>query len=223
MLSINEQRFYLNAIKYSQLKKTLPLILNNVKGNFIDIGCGDLFYKKFIDTIVDNYDSIDSDTRSSSIKYHSDIQNMNVIKDATYDSAICLEVLEHIPNTDKTLMEINRILKNNSAIIFSVPHLSRIHEAPYDFYRFTEYGIKELLTRNGFEIITLVKRGGIFTFLSHQLSTFLIHFAFKKKLIKKIVILLNKWCIVLPSYYLDEIFDKNKRFAIGYSVLAKKI
>jgi hypothetical protein len=63
--------------------------------------------------------------------------------------------------------------------------LSRIHEAPYDFYKYIEYGIKELLTRNGFEITSLVKRGGTFTFLSHQLSTFLMYSAPKLGILKK--------------------------------------
>ena len=32
---------------------------------------------------------------------------------------------------------------------------------------------------------------------------------------------LNSDRVILPSFYFDEIFDKNKRFAIGYTVLAK--
>ena len=45
-------------------------------------------------------------------------------------------------------------------MIISLPFLWQEHEEPYDFVRFTSFGIIELLESNGFEIESIVKDTG---------------------------------------------------------------
>ena len=219
----SDKRKYYSAVSLSQFKITLPLIKDNIRGKFIDVGCGDLYYKQYIMNYVDMYESIDFKKNADSITYIGDIQNMEMIESLKYDSAICLEVLEHVPDPFKALREINRILKQDGILIISVPHLSRLHEIPYDFYRYTRYGLEFILKECGFKIIDIRERGGIFSFISHQFSTVLITVTLKLPILNIIIYALNKYFIVIPTYYLDKLFNLGKRLPVGYTVLVKKI
>ena len=55
------------------------------------------------------------------VTFRSDLQNMNMVSDETYDVIICSHVLEHIQDDRKALSEMKRILKPNGKLIFLVP------------------------------------------------------------------------------------------------------
>jgi hypothetical protein len=42
----------------------------------------------------------------------------------------------------------------------SAPFLWEEHEQPFDYSRYTSYGLREIITRNGYEIERLVKTTG---------------------------------------------------------------
>jgi len=215
-------RKYYSSVSYSQFKITLPIIKKHLKGKLIDVGCGDLYYKQFITEKVDIYDSIDYLPKTEGVTFKGDIQDMHMIKNAQYDSAICLEVLEHVPNPQKALKEISRILKKNGLLVVSVPHLSRLHEMPFDFYRYTKFGLKHLFENAGFELISIKERGGVFSFLAHQISSVLVTATINIPIIAQMVYFLNALLIALPAYYTDLLFKTTKRLPAGYTILAKK-
>jgi SAM-dependent methyltransferase len=216
------QRRYFSPVYLAQYRVTLPLIIRYVYGKLIDLGCGDMPFRDLIKKKVDIYDSLDNFPSSPDVTYQSDIQNMSVIKDETYDCAICLEVLEHIPDVNRALSEINRIIKRGGIIIISVPHLSRLHDQPNDYYRFTKYGIEHLLRANGFEVIELHHKGGIFTFLGHQISTLILCSVWKIPIIKNIVFIINKYLLSILCFSLDNLLDRSGIFAQGYSIVIRK-
>ena len=41
----------------------------------------------------------------------------------------------------------------------------RHHEVPYDYFRFTRYGLMELLSRHGFELWNITPCGGVYALL----------------------------------------------------------
>jgi SAM-dependent methyltransferase len=67
------------------------------------------------------------------------------VADNSYDMAILMEVLEHIPTPDRALAEIRRVLKPGGILIGSTPFLFPIHGAPHDYYRYTTHGLQYLL------------------------------------------------------------------------------
>ncbi|MCP4634131.1 MAG: class I SAM-dependent methyltransferase [candidate division Zixibacteria bacterium] len=227
-LKINEelrtpdQRKHFSPATYGAHQVTVPAILKYAQGKLIDIGCGDLPFKEIIEQKVEQYDTFDVERRVPEVKYVGDIQDMTEIKDNQYDSVLCLEVLEHIPDPFKACDEMNRVMKSGGMLILSIPHLSRLHEEPHDHFRYTKYGLKGMLEKSGFEIISIEPRGGIFSFLGHQISTMLVCTTFHIPVIKEIVFFLNKWFCVKLSYFLDSILDKKKIFALGYTCVAKK-
>ena len=63
-------------------------------------------------------------------------------------------VLEHIEDVDLTISELNRVLKKNGKIFVTTPFIWAEHETPYDFQRYTSFGIKKLFEKHGFYIIS---------------------------------------------------------------------
>jgi SAM-dependent methyltransferase len=51
----------------------------------------------------------------------SDIQHIPV-RDEAFDFVICWHVIEHVPNPEKAIEEINRVLRPNGILVLGVPH-----------------------------------------------------------------------------------------------------
>lgn len=62
-----------------------------------------------------------TDLFMDNVTYRSDIMNMDMVSDETYDVIICSHVLEHVQDDRKALNEMKRVLKPNGKIIFLVP------------------------------------------------------------------------------------------------------
>lgn len=82
--------------------------------------------------------------------YHPDIVGdlmQAPLEDASYDSVICLAVLEHVPRAWDAARELHRILKPDGLLLGYVPFLSPYHAMPGyygDYVRFTDDGIRAL-------------------------------------------------------------------------------
>lgn len=216
------ERKFLSPIIFNQYVTTLPLIKEYAQGDLIDLGCGYMPFRPYVRDQVSAYEGIDVFSYSDDITYIGDIQEMSFIDNEKYDTALCLEVLEHISDVMKALDEIHRILKPNAILILSVPHLSRIHDAPNDYYRFTEFGISKLLERSGFHLIRLTKTGGLFSFIGHQMSTLVLSAFHDLPILNSIIFNLNGVLITRFCYWLDLVLDRNGIFASGYSVVCLK-
>ncbi len=217
-----KQRRFFSPATYSDYQVKVPALLAYASGRLIDIGCGDMQYKELIPDKVTQYDSLDIERRVAEVNFVGDIQNMNMIGNNSYDSAVCFEVLEHVQNPFRAIAEINRILKKGGILILSVPHLARLHEEPNDFFRYTKYGLTSLLENAGLEVLEITPQGGIFSFLGHQFSTIFVCLFWHIPIIKRIVFFINKWLCLKPCCLLDKVFDKEKIFALGYICVAQK-
>jgi len=148
---------------------------------------------------------------------------MSMLPDESYDSALCMEVLEHVPDPFRGLAEVCRVLHPNGVLVFSVPHLSRLHDLPYDYYRYTPYGLAHMLDKAGFELLELQPRGGLLTFLGHQFSITLLSLVWRVPGFRNLAWWFNKWLVTRLLFSLDGLFDKGKLFAIGYVGAARRI
>ena len=221
-LGASPGRRFLSPSAYGQYQATLRLVLAHVRGRAIDLGCG---YAPFRNQLTDNvtaYDTLDLRPRIRTT-YVGDVQDMYMISQESYDSALILEVLEHVPDPFKAMREIYRILKPGAVVVLSVPHLSRIHDAPYDYYRFTSFGLQHMLSDAGFEVMEICSKGGIFCFLGHQLSTLLLGMVWGIPGVRQLIWFLNTWLITKPLYALDRVIDRRGFFALGYVVAALRL
>lgn len=75
--------------------------------------------------------------------------------DASFDAVTCLEVLEHVPDAAQVMSEVARVLKPGARAWFSMPFLYPVHDAPFDFQRYTPHGIGRDAERAGLELVAL--------------------------------------------------------------------
>jgi SAM-dependent methyltransferase len=88
------------------------------------------------------------------------------VSDDSFDAVLCTQVLEHVPDPLAVLSELSRVLVADGRLIATVPLVWEEHEQPYDFFRYTRYGIAHLLTAAGFEALEIRPRTDCFTTLA---------------------------------------------------------
>ena len=126
----------------------------HITGKVLDIGCGAKPYEKiFAD--AKRYIGLEV-KRSMPGANRPDICYDGTVfpfKDAQFDSIVIFEVLEHVFGPERFLKEACRVLKTNGHVLVTVPFVWDEHEQPYDYCRYSSFGLKDILTRCGFEII----------------------------------------------------------------------
>jgi SAM-dependent methyltransferase len=134
----------------------------------LDAGAGDARYSYlFSHTRYESADFGKIDKPYAEQTYTCDLQDIPV-EDARFDAILCSQVLEHLPYPAKVLDEFSRVLKPGGTLWVSTPLFYEEHEQPYDFFRYTQFGLKHLLSDAGFELTTIDWMEGYFGTLSYQ-------------------------------------------------------
>jgi SAM-dependent methyltransferase len=87
------------------------------------------------------------------------------VDDGTFDAALSTQVLEHVAEPRLVLGELFRVLRPGGRLYLTVPLVGELHEEPYDFFRYTPYGLRHLLEAAGFQVEGVKPRNGYFTTL----------------------------------------------------------
>lgn len=118
------------------------------KGKTLDIGCANARYFKYFPNRV----GIDI-KKTPAVDIVADAHDLHMFQDERFDCILCTEVLEHLHTPQKAINEMHRVLKKNGILIITTRFLFPLHDIPGDYYRFTKYGLKHLLSN--FEIIEM--------------------------------------------------------------------
>jgi SAM-dependent methyltransferase len=165
-LKINSLRVYLERFM-ERAGRSLP-----AEGMVLDAGAGDSPYRRFF--VHAQYESADfcqvDGAPYTQVTYVSDLASLPVADDR-YDMIVCTQVLEHVPDPRKVLCEFQRILKKGGELWLSAPLYYTEHQIPYDFYRYTQYGLRKLLDENGFEVMELERLEGYYGTLAYQFES----------------------------------------------------
>jgi len=149
------------------------LTAEHVAGLTLDAGCGRGTYRKCIQSAGGVYEAADLDARGGfEPTYRLDLCHMTPLENDRFVTVACHQVLEHIAEPSLAVAEFFRVLKPSGKAIVTVPHLSRYHELPSDYFRYTEFGLQVLFTKAGFEVVEAGTYGNVFSFLHHQSSFF---------------------------------------------------
>jgi SAM-dependent methyltransferase len=89
---------------------------------------------------------------------------------ATFDTIVCTQVLEHVSAPWMVASEIFRTLVPGGHLIVTAPFSYFLHDEPYDYYRYTAYGVKSLFTQMGFEAVTIRSISGPLTILNEYIQ-----------------------------------------------------
>jgi len=165
--SSNPVLFWLRCwvdLQLSTIVKYLRPSIADLRGRILDVGAGESPWKEWLSPQC-QYQGIDV-SNSDEYGMHADRRDVMYydgkvmpFPDASFDGAICIEVLEHVQRPDEFIAEIARVLKKGSILLLSVPWSARRHHLPHDYHRFTRERIESLLTENGFDDVRIQERG----------------------------------------------------------------
>lgn len=134
-------------------------------GRLIDIGCGTKQYERLLAPYVTEHVGVDHAlgthglTKVDIVSSAYDIP----VADASFDTALMTEVLEHLDEPLAALVECARILRPDGMLILTAPFIWHLHEEPRDFFRYSGYGLAHLLDSAGFEVVEVSSLGGFWT------------------------------------------------------------
>jgi len=129
------------------------------KGKLLDVGCGNRPYLEVFRDDVSSYVGLDPDRRGS----RPDVvgrANALPFADGSFDTVLSIAVIEHVPEPDRMLDEIHRVLCGGGHLILLAPQYWRLHEEPDDYFRFTRYGLEHLARSRGFALVDMRAQGG---------------------------------------------------------------
>lgn len=148
--------------------------------------------------------------------------------DGSFDVALCTQVLEHVPEPSVVLRELYRVLRAGGTLYLSAPQSWHQHQKPHDYYRYTSFGLRYLLEKAGFRVVSIDNMGGYFWFLSFQLQM-INYWVFPKGMRARALTwplraafgLIFQLIAPMVLFYLDR-FDRAKDETFGYVCVAKK-
>jgi SAM-dependent methyltransferase len=90
------------------------------------------------------------------------------VEDGRFDHVLLTQVLEHLPDPATVLAELHRVLKPGGTLWLTAPLFYAEHEKPYDYFRYTQFGLRHLLERAGFTVDEVEWMEGYLGTLSYQ-------------------------------------------------------
>jgi uncharacterized protein YbaR (Trm112 family)/SAM-dependent methyltransferase len=205
-----------NTFKTKRSRNRIPSLINSLNPDdfSINIGAGNTNYSpKIINLDVEKTENGDIVADSRNLP----------IRSSSVSLVISQAVLEHTPDTNLNIEEIDRILKNNGLLYIEVPWMQTYHAHPHDYFRFTHQGLKSYL--KNYDIIDQGIAVGPASAMSLNLRIFLATlFSFGNKSLFIIFGVVFAW-LTFPLKYLDFFLESNPlsyHSASGIYVLARK-
>jgi SAM-dependent methyltransferase len=105
----------------------------------LDIGCGNSPYAKYFPDRI----ALDVVKRDVKLDAVGDVSHLP-FKATSFSKVLATEVLEHVKDPQRAIDEMERVLKPGGSLVLTTRFVFPLHDAPYDFYRFTKYGLRHL-------------------------------------------------------------------------------
>lgn len=154
------------SILYTSLREQLPAL----RGRVLDVGCGDKPYEPWMSGAT-SYFGIDV---SAGPRVDAVIEPRKPwpVADEDFDVVLCTQVLEHVVEGDRLLMEATRVLKPGGTLLVTVPFAYGEHARPHDYWRFSLQGAREAIGAR-FRVVETIPQGGIGSTLGAMLLAWL--------------------------------------------------
>ncbi|MDP9034638.1 MAG: class I SAM-dependent methyltransferase [Myxococcota bacterium] len=153
-------------------------------GRLLDVGCGAKPFEPFFAPFVTGYVGVEYQAVFSSTDASKRVTKPDLFYDGktlpfeahTFDTVLSTEVLEHTREPMDLVGEMARVLKPDGTLILTTPFALRLHEEPYDYYRFTRYGLAAMVERFGLRVVEARSFGGVWSVVGQKINS---HLAFR--------------------------------------------
>lgn len=213
--------YFIRKGLYTSVKKNAVYL----SGTMMDFGCGDKPYKDLIN--VSEYVGLDIE-KSGHDHTFEDIDvfydgTIIPFDDAYFDSVFSTEVFEHVFELENVLKEINRVSKLDANLVFTIPFVWNEHEVPFDFARYTSFGIKHLLEKFGYEIIRQDKLANFVTVIFQLKATYVFQRILRVKWAQSMFTPLFIAPITIVGLIISFLAPKDNTLYLNQCIVAKKI
>jgi SAM-dependent methyltransferase len=190
----------------------------------LDAGAGECRYAPLF--TAHRYVALDNSVGDSSWDYSrlDVIGNLEQIPlpASAFDAVISVVVLEHTREPKQVVAEMARVTRSQGRLFLVVPNQWEVHQAPNDFFRFTQYGIAHLMTASGFRVLKIEPVGGFFWLMSRRCINALTFFqgGLKWPIFFVLAPLLGGLLPVL--FYFADRLDRRRDFTLGYICIGER-
>lgn len=194
-------------------------------GRTLDFGCGS---KPFANLFVNATEYVGVDVETSGHNHADSLVDVYYdgktlpFADGSFDNVVAFEVFEHVFNLDVVLTEIRRVLKPGGRLLFSVPFGWDEHERPFDFARYTSFGLKHILAQQGYSVESM-QRTNHFVPAVFQLFALYLYYATRTKFstLNKLVQVALIFPVSLTGAILARLLPRIDTFFSGLVVVAQ--
>ena len=161
------------------LERTLRKVPTGAR--ILDAGAGEQQFRKFcghLRYVSQDFAGYDGKGDGSALQTGAwDQSRLDIVSDITaipeadgaFDAAMCIEVLEHLPDPLAALGELSRLVRPGGHLILTAPFCSITHFAPLHFNTgFSRYFYREHLAMLGWRILDLQENGNFFEYLAQE-------------------------------------------------------
>ena len=136
----------------------------------LDVGAGEAPYRE----LFEHTDYVTSDWTHS---VHPGARAVDIVGPAedlpvdseSFDHILLTEVLEHTADPTAVLTEMHRILRPGGELHMTTPFVWELHELPFDFFRYTPWGLEKVMRGTGFAAVDIAPRNDCFSTLGQML------------------------------------------------------
>ncbi|TBR40140.1 MULTISPECIES: class I SAM-dependent methyltransferase [Dyella] len=221
-----ERRTTHNWLIKKRINDLIAATLPSVRGVVLDLGCGPKPFGEDFLSVADHYYGID--WANSLHEFRGDVlADLNrplPIASESIDNVVSLEVIEHLKEPQVMMREAERILKRGGQFIVSAPFQWWVHEAPWDYQRFTRYGLEYQLSKAGFVDISVQATTGFWSMWLLKLNYQTLRLVRGPLLVRRIArsLLVPFWWLNQMAGRLLDAISHDDRETAGYFATARK-
>jgi SAM-dependent methyltransferase len=206
------------------LCEQIKSVSHYIMGKVLDVGCGTKPYRNLFK--ANEYIGLELQKQSQEKPIIADyVYDGSVFpfNNSSFDSVVLFQVFEHVFNPSQFISEIRRVLIKGGYVLMTVPFIWDEHEQPYDFARYSSFGLQSILIEHGFRIIEQRKSISDIRVIFQLINAYLYKITITKNAFINILLtlfLMAPWNIVGSLIY--GIFPKNNDLYLDNIILAQK-
>jgi SAM-dependent methyltransferase len=197
-----------------------------ISGKVLDVGCGTKPYQKLF-LNAREYVGLELDTETNRNSKNADFfydGKVFPFDAAEFDSLVVNQVFEHVFNPSEFLAELNRVVRLEGMLLLTVPFVWDEHEQPYDYARYSSFGLKAVLAASGFEVVEARKTSADIAVVFQLINAYLFKLTVTKSTLLNVMV-----CFFLMAPFnivgalMAKILPGNDDLYLDNVVIAKKV